>query len=106
MSAMTRRPSINGMVRARPPLGRGLRAPQAKTKTRTAAAVDRALEGDGSPVRLGNVLHDRQPQAGTGEVPGVVRSPEPVEDARHVLGGNTGAAIANRHFAIRDRDID
>jgi hypothetical protein len=56
-------------------------------------------------VRLRHVLHDREAQAGAGELARVVRSPEAVEHTRRVLGGDTGPVIAYRDLAVADGHI-
>src|SRR2546423_11344319 len=102
MSAMTRRPSTAEMVRARPALGSLLGALQAEAEAGPAAAVDGTFERHRPAVRLGHVLHDREAQSGTRQVPRVVRSPEAIEHPRRVLAGHTRAVIAHRDPPVRD----
>src|SRR5688572_5226446 len=49
------------------------------------AAPGRALEVHRAAVQLDAVLHDREPQAGALDVPGVAGAMEALEDARLVL---------------------
>src|SRR2546428_14139634 len=77
-----------------------------ETKTEASAAVDRALERDRAAVRLRDVLHDREAQARSGKLPRVVRTPEAVEHARHVLPRDTRAVITHGDLAVRDGHLD
>src|SRR2546430_10915287 len=74
------------MVRAPRALGWVLGA--ADPENEPSPTVTRSLQGHRAPVRLGDVLHDREPEARAREVVRVVRAPEPIEDARRVLRGD------------------
>src|SRR5581483_3195491 len=75
-------------------------------QTKNRAAVGRRVDADAAVVRIGNLLHDRQAQAGAGCAARVERAVEAVEDERLVLRRDTGAAVADLHDAVSDRYID
>src|SRR2546428_3879499 len=105
MSAMTRSPSIKGMLRG---AGGGAPAPldAAQPQPEARAAVAGSLESHRAAVRFRDILHDREPEPGTGKVPRVIRAPEPVEDPRRVLRGDARTVIAHRARASRDAHLD
>src|SRR2546423_2417424 len=103
MSAITSSPSIERDGTSAVPRGSVLDASEAQPEPR--AAIAGPFERDAATVRLRDVLHDRQAEAGSRRVTNVIGSPETVEDARRVLRGDPGAVIAHGHLAVRDRDL-
>src|SRR5215472_9810073 len=64
---------------------------------RTAAGI--AVNSDACSVRLGNLVHDRQPKTGAMQV-SCVASPEPLEYSFSVLGRNTWSVIGDTDTTV------
>src|SRR6267378_8570480 len=92
------------MVRA--PRARGWVLGAAEPENEASPTVAWSLQGHRAPVRLGDVFHDREPEARAREVVRVVRAPEPIEDARRVLSRDARTMVAHRHLALRDAHLD
>ena len=70
----------------------------------SAGGVARGMHG--SPVRLGEVAHEREPEARAGHRARAGRAIEAVEHARQVLVGDAGAVVAHLEAALPHLDLD
>src|SRR3954463_3761619 len=70
------------------------------------AAAERPLGGDRAAVRLRDLAHDREAEAGPGHAARRRRAVEAVEDEGDVLLGDPGAEVAHGHLAAGDGDLD
>src|SRR2546427_11405573 len=62
-----------------------------------AALADLALQVDAAAVRLHDVAHDGEPEAGRAELAAVGTLHEALEDALALLGGDAGPAVGDGH---------
>src|SRR5438128_5915247 len=69
-------------------------------------AARRILGGHAASVRLCDLAHDREAQAGTGQRAGRCGSVKAVEHVPPVLRRDPGAVIAYAELAARERDVD
>jgi hypothetical protein len=92
--------------RDRPPLLLPVGQERRQAQLEARAAAGSLVDCDRAAVRLGDLAHDRQAQAGAGTAARAAAAVEAVKDVGAVRGRNAGAMVAHRQHAAPQVDLD